>query len=69
MLFDSGFDVVVEFIPGLDVLVFNFFYLIKINKLIFFYLNADVAFFNVKINFLIIILVYRQSRQFFLLVG
>ena len=50
MLFDFGFDVVVGFIYGFDVLVFNFFYLIKINKLIFFYLNAEVAFFNVKIK-------------------
>ena len=36
--------------------VFNF-YLVKINKLIF-YLNADVAFFNVKIkNFIIILMI------------
>ena len=37
--------------------VFNFF-LVKINKLIFFFnLDADVAFFNVKIKFIIIILI------------
>ena len=37
--------------------VFNFFYLIKINKLIFFNLDVDVAFFNAKIKFIIIILI------------
>ena len=35
-----------------DFLCLNFFYLVKINKLIFFLnLDADVAFFNVKIDF------------------
>ena len=50
--------------------VFNLFYSVKINKLIFFFnLDSDVAFFNAKIDFLIIILMCRQPRQFFLLVG
>ena len=35
--------------------VFNFFYQVKINKLIFFNLDADVAFFNVKKHFLLLI--------------
>ena len=35
--------------------VFNFFYLVKINKLIFFNLNANVVFFNVKKYFLLLI--------------
>ena len=34
---------------------FNFFYLVKKNKLIFFNLNANVAFFNVKKYFLLLI--------------
>ena len=34
--------------------ILNFFYLVKINKLIFFNLNADVAFFNAKKHFFII---------------
>jgi len=59
----------IGFISGFDVLVFNFFYLIKINKLIFLNLDADVAFFNAKIDFLSIILMCRQPRQLFLLVG
>ena len=41
----------------LFLILFLFFYLIKINKLIFFNLNADVAFFNAKIKFFIIILI------------
>ena len=65
MFFDSGFDVVAGFISGFDVLVFSFFYLIKINKFIFFNLNVDMAFFNAKIDFLIIILMCRQPRQNF----
>ena len=58
-----GLDIVAGFIFGFDVLVFNSFYLIKI-----FNLDADVAFFNTKIDFLIIILMCRQPRQLFLLV-
>ena len=35
--------------------IMNFFYLVKINKLIFFYnLDADVASFNAKIIFLLL---------------
>ena len=34
--------------------VFNFFYLVQINKLIIFNVDADVAFFNVKKYFLLI---------------
>ena len=49
LLFDSGFDVIAGFISRFDVLDFNFvlifFNLIKIN------LDADVAFFDVKIDF------------------
>ena len=36
---------------------FLFFYLVKFNKLFFFNLNADLAFFNDKIKFFIIILI------------
>ena len=67
LLFDSGFDVVVEFIYGFDVLVFNFFISLKLINY-FFNLDADVVFFNVKIDFLIIILMCHQPRQLFLLV-
>ena len=35
--------------------VFNFFYLVKINKIIFFNLDDDVAFFNAKKHFLLLI--------------
>ena len=56
MLFDSGFDVVVEFISGFDVLVFNFFISLKLINY-FFNLDVDVTFFNAKIEFLIIILI------------
>ena len=38
-------------------LCFLFFYLVKINKLFFLNLNADLTFFNDKINFFIIILI------------
>ena len=67
MLFDSGFDVVVEFISGFVVLVFNFFISLKLINY-FFNLDVDVTFFNVKIDFLIIILMCHQPRQLFLLV-
>ena len=42
-----------------------FFYLFKINKLLFFNLDADVAFFNAKIGFLIIILIVLLATSTF----
>ena len=48
-----------------DFLFLIFFHLVKINKLLFFNWDADVAFFNVKIDFLIIILMYHQPLSFF----
>ena len=50
-------------------ILFLIFYLVKINKLIFFNLDTNVTFFNVKIDFLIIILIVPQPRQLFQLVG
>ena len=41
--------------------VFNFFYLVKINKFLFIYLDADAAFFNAKIKFFIIILIVSST--------
>ena len=76
--FSCRFDVhvllfwVYFFILGLMLLMgylfLIFFYLIKINKLIFLNLDADIVFFNIKIDFLIIILMCCQSCQLFLLI-